>query len=195
MMYRLFYLKKDDLLMVVFSLERIPNKIVRDGDAFYLYFNDSLVGINIFHFSKIYQLDKEGMILPLDDDLLSAINSYLKSIHLDKIHSGYFVSLIKEVEEVEDSDHLHLVKVSDGKEEITLICGAKNAKVGLKVVLAKEGTILPNGETLKASTIIGYPSHGMLCSKRDLGLDPNDYSHNLIIVEDDYNIGDDYFRS
>lgn len=195
MMYRLFYLKEQDLLMVVFSLNQIPNKIIKEDDVVYLFFNEQIVGINLFHFSKIYHLAKAGMILPINDDLLNAINSHLKLTQLTKSPSGFVVALIKEIEDVEDSAHLHLVKITDGEKEMELVCGALNLKIGAKVVLAKEGTILPNGETLKATTIAGYLSPGMLCSKRDLGLDNHDYSHQLIIVNDDYQLGEDYFRS
>ena len=49
--------------------------------------------------------------------------------------------------------------------DLQIVCGAPNARAGLKVVLGLPGTFVPGLQiTLKASSIRGVESHGMLCS-------------------------------
>lgn len=71
-----------------------------------------------------------------------------------------------------NSDHLHVCKVkkTDG-EILQIVCGAPNAKKGMKAVLAPVGSIIPNGNfEIKKSKIRGVESCGMLCSEKELGL-------------------------
>lgn len=69
-----------------------------------------------------------------------------------------------------DSDHLHVCKVDVGSEVLDIVCGAPNCRKGIKVIVAKVGAQL-NGGTIKASTIRGASSNGMLCSLLELGVD------------------------
>jgi len=70
----------------------------------------------------------------------------------------------------EESDHLHVCKVDIGSEVLNVICGAPNVKEGIKVILAKDGAVLPGG-TIKKTTILGCESNGMICSLLELGID------------------------
>ena len=55
------------------------------------------------------------------------------------------------------------------KEPLQIVCGAPNARAGIKVVLARPGTVIPaSGEALKIGTIRGVESRGMMCSAREL---------------------------
>ena len=69
-----------------------------------------------------------------------------------------------------DSDHLHLCKVNIGNEVLDIVCGAPNARAGIKVIVALDGAELPGG-VIKKSVIRGEVSNGMLCSIKELGLD------------------------
>ena len=77
---------------------------------------------------------------------------------------------ILECENHPDSDHLHVLKVDLGKEVKQIVCGAPNARKGLKVIVAQVGAKLPGGE-IKLSSIRGVESHGMCCSLLELGVD------------------------
>ena len=71
-----------------------------------------------------------------------------------------------------DSDHLHVLNVDEGPFGIQqIVCGAPNAKKGLKVIVARVGAKLPEVE-IKASAIRGIESNGMCCSLLELGVDP-----------------------
>jgi phenylalanyl-tRNA synthetase beta chain len=61
------------------------------------------------------------------------------------------------------------VDVGDG-EPLHIVCGAPNARTGLLSPVARVGTTLPNGVTLKRAKIRGEVSEGMLCSEIELGL-------------------------
>ena len=71
-----------------------------------------------------------------------------------------------------DSDHLHVLDVDLGSKYgiERIVCGAPNAREGLKVIVARIGAKLPGGE-IKLSTIRGIESHGMCCSLLELGVD------------------------
>ncbi|MBR2743846.1 MAG: phenylalanine--tRNA ligase subunit beta [Clostridia bacterium] len=69
-----------------------------------------------------------------------------------------------------DSDHLHVCKVNVGKDILQIVCGAPNARAGIKVIVALVGAKLPGGE-IKAGAIRGVESNGMMCSVAELGLD------------------------
>ena len=71
-----------------------------------------------------------------------------------------------------NSDHLHVLKVDLGpKYGVTqIVCGAPNARTGLKVIIARVGAILPQIE-IKKGVIRGEESNGMCCSLLELGVD------------------------
>ena len=71
-----------------------------------------------------------------------------------------------------DSDHLHILNVDLGKKygEEQIVCGAPNARAGLKVIVARVGAKLPGGE-IKAGVIRGQNSNGMCCSLLELGVE------------------------
>ena len=71
-----------------------------------------------------------------------------------------------------DSDHLHILTVDLGKKYGVeqIVCGAPNARAGLKVIVARVGAKLPGGE-IKAGVIRGQNSNGMCCSLLELGVD------------------------
>ena len=69
-----------------------------------------------------------------------------------------------------NADKLSVCKVNDGSRDYSIVCGAPNVAVGLKVPLAKEGAVLPGDFKIKRSKIRGVESEGMLCSAEELGL-------------------------
>lgn len=71
-----------------------------------------------------------------------------------------------------DSDHLHVLGVDEGEEYGVhqIVCGAPNAREGLKVIVARSGAHLPGG-TIAPSLIRGVESDGMCCSLLELGVD------------------------
>ncbi|EEF25362.1 phenylalanyl-tRNA synthetase beta chain, putative [Ricinus communis] len=83
--------------------------------------------------------------------------------------SGVVVGEILEAQHHPDADKLRVCRVSDGSETFQVVCGATNARVGIKVPFARIGAVLPN-VTIKQAKLRGVESFGMLCGASELGL-------------------------
>jgi len=86
--------------------------------------------------------------------------------------AGVVVGEIVSAEKHPEADRLQVCKVAAGQgEPLQIVCGAPNARVGLKAPLAMVGAVLPGGITIKAARLRGVESSGMLCSAKELGID------------------------
>ena len=83
--------------------------------------------------------------------------------------SGVVVAQIVEVARHPNADKLTVCTVDAGGEKLKVVCGAPNARAGMKAPLAKIGARLPAVQVQK-TTIRGVESAGMLCSAHELGL-------------------------
>ena len=85
--------------------------------------------------------------------------------------SGVVVAEILAAERHPQADKLQVCRVSTGTgPPLQIICGASNARAGLKSALALVGASLPGGVTIGAAKLRGVESQGMLASARELGL-------------------------
>jgi phenylalanyl-tRNA synthetase beta chain len=81
------------------------------------------------------------------------------------------VAEILSAERHPQADKLQVCRVSMGQgEPVQIVCGASNARAGLKTALALVGAQLPGGLEIKAAKLRGVESFGMLCSAKELGL-------------------------
>lgn len=78
-----------------------------------------------------------------------------------------------------DSDHLNCTTVNVGDAVLDIVCGAPNIAAGQKVIVARVGAQLPDGE-IKAGVIRGQKSNGMICSLTELGVDKHSLSEKQI---------------
>ena len=86
--------------------------------------------------------------------------------------AGIVVAEIVGCETHPDADRLRVCEVALGKGgSLTIVCGAPNARVGLKAPLATIGTTMPGGIEIRKATLRGVESSGMLCSAKELGID------------------------
>lgn len=70
-----------------------------------------------------------------------------------------------------NADRLKVCIVDTGKAQVQVVCGAPNARAGMKGVFAPTGTVIPRtGALLRETVIRGVASRGMLCSAYELGL-------------------------
>lgn len=88
--------------------------------------------------------------------------------------SGVVVGEIVHCEQHPDADKLRVCTVNAGEEEpLSIVCGAPNARVGIKVPCAKVGAVLPGDFKIKKAKLRGVASFGMLCAEQELGLAEN----------------------
>ena len=123
------------------------------------------------NFVKDYiDLDDNLNIKDIAEDMTRVGNEYdlaQKFINASNLVIGEII----ECKAHPDSDHLHVCKVNVGKEILQIVCGAPNARAGIKVIVALPGAELPNDITIKKGNIRGVESNGMMCSIAELGLD------------------------
>mgnify|MGYP006175622419 CR=1 FL=1 len=83
----------------------------------------------------------------------------------------FTVAYVKEARQHPNADRLRVCIVDTGKGEVQVVCGAPNARSGMKGVFAPVGSYIPGTDmTLKPGKIRGEDSNGMLVSERELGL-------------------------
>lgn len=86
-----------------------------------------------------------------------------------KKFENFVVGFIESAEKHPNADKLRICKVDIGTEKLQIVCGAKNARAGIYVAVAKVGAFIPAfNERLKKSTIRGVESQGMMCSTDEL---------------------------
>lgn len=118
---------------------------------------------------------KDYVDIPVDyktlaDDMTNVGNEYDSAEKLVNA-TNLVIGEIVECEMHPDSDHLHICKVNVGKEILQIVCGAPNARKGLKAVVALVGAVLPGDFKIKPSKIRGVESYGMMCSLEELGIE------------------------
>ena len=121
------------------------------------------------NFLKDY-VDIDVDVKTLAEDMTRVGNEYDSAGNLIEA-TNLIIGEIKECEEHPDSDHLHVCKVDVGKEILQIVCGAPNARKGIKVIVALPGAQLPGDITIKRGNIRGVESNGMMCSLAELGLE------------------------
>lgn len=123
------------------------------------------------NFVKDYvDIDENISVHDLAEAMTKAGNEYdsaEKLINSTKLIIGEII----ECEPHPDSDHLHLCKVNIGTEILKIVCGAPNARKGIKVIVAQVGAELPGDFKIKAGMIRGEESNGMLCALYEIGID------------------------
>ena len=186
-----------DVLIVDIENDVAPNRSVTKDDVTLIYSNDKLLGINIFNVSSVIKFKSEGRIILPPDSLIDFINDKCSSFNIEKLdyvkETGFKVGKILEVEEHPESKKLHLLKVDVGSEVLDIVCGAVNVKENMKVVVATIGTVMMDGTVIKKGELLGEVSYGMCCSPRELGLKIEYPAHHLLEIEEDIQIGQDFF--
>jgi tRNA-binding EMAP/Myf-like protein len=84
------------------------------------------------------------------------------------------VAEIKSCKKHPDASKLNICDVFDGTNILQIVCGAANAKAGMKTILAPVGATTPKGLLIKEATLRGFLSSGMLCSAKDVDVSNED---------------------
>jgi len=124
---------------------------------------------------------------------LNAIGLEVESLEdpADKL-AGFRVAEVLTAAPHPQADKLQVLTVSTGEgEPLQVVCGAPNARAGMKGVLGLPGAVVPaNGMELRKSAIRGVESNGMMCSTRELQL--GDDHEGIIELPADAPVGADF---
>lgn len=106
-----------------------------------------------------------------------------------KLLADYTVAYVVSAEQHPNADRLRVCMVDTGSgDPVQVVCGAPNARTGMKSVFSPPGTFIPGkGITLGVGTIRGVESRGMLCSAFELGLSED--HEGIIDLPDDAPVG------
>ncbi|WP_413284406.1 phenylalanine--tRNA ligase subunit beta [Vibrio sp. MA40-2] len=105
--------------------------------------------------------------------------------------SGVKVGKVVECGQHPDADKLRVTKIDIGEDELLdIVCGAPNCREGINVAVATVGAVLPGDFKIKKAKLRGQPSHGMLCSFSELGIDVE--SDGIMELSTDAEIGKDF---
>lgn len=130
--------------------------------------------------------------IPQLENALTMIGQEVEAIDIQGKHlDNVVIGQITEYGKHPNSYKLTLLKVNVGaEEELQIVCGAPNHKLGDKVVVAKIGAVLPGDFKIKKSKIRDVESFGMLCSQVELGIGED--GDGIIILPEDAPIGEEY---
>lgn len=107
-----------------------------------------------------------------------------------ELENPFEVGLIESIEKHPKSEKLNICQVVLKSGKTQIVCGAPNVAVGIKVIVAKVGAVMPSGMSIVPSKLIDVESNGMICSLRELGREQQ--NPGIEILGDDYTVGQDY---
>jgi tRNA-binding protein len=166
----------DVLMLIVANNEGAKLEAIRQSDVTRVFRTDTGVTVAWNFFGGWSQLSDGAQ--ELTDDQLADINKRLSSAGFSEVLLAdrapkFVVAEIISAEPHPDSDHLQICQVNVGAAEPQqIVCGAPNARAGLKTVAALPGTMMPDGRLIWSGELRGILSDGMLCSPGELAL-PN----------------------
>lgn len=183
---QIFYIKNALLI----NINDLPiTKIEEKNGLCFLYNNDDIVGVNIFNLPANFSF-KPGLIYPTQE-LIDYIQKATKLTFVKEVN--FVVGEVVSCEDIPES-HLHKCVVNDGHTNYDIVCGASNVKAGIKIVMAKANTIMPNGKRLVPGKLMGYASNGMICSARELKIATSKEEHGVMILDNSYTTGEEFTK-
>jgi phenylalanyl-tRNA synthetase beta chain len=119
------------------------------------------------------------------DHILTMLGIEVESIiDFGKKYDKFVTAKVLEKEKHPNADKLSVCRVSTGKEELTVVCGAPNVAAGQSVVLGLPGAVVPqSGIKLEKRAVRKIESNGMICSQSELELS-EDHSGIWVLPED-----------
>ena len=127
-------------------------------------------------------------------DTLTNIGLEVESVEdKSKTFNDFTVAKVLKAEKHPDSDRLKVCNVKSIDGTFQVVCGAPNAREGMKGIFAPENSFIPGtGVKLKKSKIRGVESCGMLVSEREMGI--SDEHDGIIEVDAKYSLGEKFIK-
>lgn len=157
------------------------------------------LGYNLFQISEVFTPEGKGEV-KLNDEQLAKVNNLIAEAGFTEIievdnSPKFVIGYVKECVRHEDSDHLNITQTEvDNGEVLQIVCGAANIKQGQKVVVAKPGAVMPSGLVIWPGELRGVPSHGMICSAKELGVENPTGKKGILELASDAEVGAAFFN-
>lgn len=188
-----------DTLIISLKSSEVPdlqfekkNEVVRIYD----HKTNETLGYNIFHIKNRVNIEGKGAI-PFNEDTISQVNQLIEAEGFTSIQyvnePDFVVGYVNKKEKHPNADKLSICQVDVGTTQLQIVCGAPNVDEGQKVVVARVGAIMPSGTVIKEASLRGVSSSGMICSPRELDLPNAPQEKGILVLENQYNVGDDFF--
>lgn len=158
---------------------------------------DQLIGLNLYGWSeRLGVKQKQGFIKITSeqiDEICQELPEYSDDLKAELCDPYFVVGEIKEIENHPRLQNLKIIKVDLGNNKsVQLISGSVNLKVGLKTVVARQGTIMPDGRKILTTRMGGIDSPGALCNRADLKLDFPNIPGAVDLTDSDIQVGSEF---
>lgn len=153
------------------------------------------VAWNFFNVSDYLTIHGNGQVALTEKDI-DVLNEQLKRAGFEErlaadLSPKFVVGYVKTCVDHPDSDHLHITETEvDGGETLQIVCGASNIEAGQKVVVAKPGAMMPDGQMIWPGNLRGVDSFGMICSAKELHLPNAPEKKGILVLDDDAKTGE-----
>ncbi len=174
-----YYNQENNVVLMSTAKKATSHEV--NGEVTILKNGDEVVGVNIFN--PTFDV-KPGL-----NDSKSMPSEYTALFDAE-IENPFEVGFVKLAEAHPKSEKLNVCQIELSSGETQIVCGASNMETGIKVIVAKVGSVMPNGMSIVPSQLIDVPSNGMVCSLRELGRTQK--TPGIEILNDDFALGQDY---
>ncbi|MFC6170671.1 YtpR family tRNA-binding protein [Loigolactobacillus jiayinensis] len=187
-----------DTLILITAADTANNQATKQqGDVVRIYdeTTDQTLGYNIFHISQYLpgltgngQVFLSGAQVSQLNQLLTT-NGFAADLAAD-LSPKFVIGYVKTLTPHPDSDHLSVTEVDvDHGQTLQIVCGAPNVAQGQKVVVAKVGAMMPNGQIIWPGALRGVTSDGMISAARELALPNAPKKHGILVMPADIPAG------
>ncbi len=188
----------DTLMVIVKNDENKDNAIEKKGDVARIQTTDgTTVAWNFFDVSNYLTIHGNGQV-ELAEKEIEILNEQLKLAGFEErlatdLSPKFVVGYVKTCVPHPDSDHLHITETEiDGGKTLQIVCGAPNIAAGQKVVVAKPGAMMPDGQMIWPGNLRGVDSFGMICSAKELHLPNAPEKKGILVLAEDAKIGEKF---
>lgn len=188
----------DTLMVIVKNDENKENKTERKGAVARIQTVDGeTVAWNFFNVSDYLTIQGNGQV-ELSENDIEVLNGQLKTAGYEErlvadLSPKFVVGYVKNCVDHPDSDHLHITETEvDGGNTLQIVCGAVNIEAGQKVVVAKPGAMMPDGQIIWPGSLRGVESFGMICSAKELHLPNAPEKKGILVLAADAKTGEKF---
>lgn len=189
----------DTLIVMLDNSEAKEQKFEKQNDVVRIFKEETnqTVGYNFFNSSNLIDLEETGQVLLTAEQIKKLNETIVASGFSDTLETDaspkFVIGEVKECVSHPDSDHLSITQTEvDNGEILQIVCGASNIAKGQKVVVAKVGAMMPNGMAIWDGELRGEPSHGMICSARELNIKNAPEKKGILVLPDSAITGESF---